>query len=105
MIEFKSDDYGIEGSKTNVHDKTTDDDVSKTGEDIAGISKTSMYLGREMRELEWNEAPKKAETALDLEGQDKSKKMKNNSPMEVHGVYNTILASDAGKHKHYKDAL
>ena len=105
MVEFNSDDYGIDEIETSADDKTTKDDVSETRGNRTGISKTSTRLDRELKKLEWSEPPNKNETVLDLEGQEGNYDTKNNAPMEVHDVYSTILTSDPGEPKNYKAAL
>ena len=60
MIEFHSDDTGIDEVDTRSHINFKDDvdEASKTGENNdQGISKSSTRLSRELKKLEWNKAP------------------------------------------------
>ena len=95
MVEFNSEDYGIEEIELSVPENTTNNSDSNTGENNSDNSKPSTWLSRELKKLEWNSVQKEKEQEPEIVES-------INKDAEVHSIYSTILMSDPREPKKYK---
>ena len=95
MVEFNSEDYGIEEIELSVPENTTNNNVSETGEKSLDISKAPTCLSQKLKKLEWNSVQKENEQEPEIVES-------INKDAEVHSIYSTILMSDPGEPKSYQ---